>query len=96
MPFWKRGEEGEPPEGRWMELQPPHFPPDFPAPESEEDVAADLAGAIFLTQVQGHFPRCSGESFESAGLTGHGVIIRFDNRKQEDEAFRITVSKHVP
>jgi hypothetical protein len=76
-----------------MELQPPYFPPDFPAPGSEEDVAAHLAGAIFLTQVQGHFPRCSGQSFEDAGLPGHGVIIRFDNRKRKDQAFRITVSK---
>jgi len=91
MPFWKRHKPG-PPEG-WMELEPPSFPADFPAPEQEEDVAAYLANVIFLAQVKGQFPRCSGMSFSSAGLPGEGVIVHFDQRRQEQEAFRITVSK---
>jgi hypothetical protein len=65
----------------------------FPAPELEEDVAAYLTGLIFSGQVRGMFPRFSGQTFESAGLPGHGVVIHFDERKQEDEAFRIAISK---
>jgi hypothetical protein len=91
MPFWKRREKGHP-EG-WVQLIPPTFPPDFPAPEREEDVADYLASAIFLTQVNGQFPRCSLQQLRLAGLPGHGVVIHFDERRQEDEAFRITVSK---
>jgi hypothetical protein len=91
VPLWKRRESG-PPEG-WQELRPPTFPPDFPAPELEEDVAAYVASALFLAQVRGEFPRCSGQAFEAAGLPGHGVLIHLDERKSEDDAFRITVSR---
>jgi hypothetical protein len=91
MPFWKRRETG-PPEG-WVELVPPTFPPDFPAPEAEEDVAGYLASVIFLAQVKEQFPRCSAQVFSAAGLPGEGIVIHFDMRRHEDEAFRITVSK---
>ena len=92
MPLWKRRERSHP-EG-WAELIPPTFPPDFPAPDREEDVAAYLASVIFLAQVNGQFPRCSGQRISAAGLPGgREVVIHFDGRRQEDEAFRLTVSK---
>jgi hypothetical protein len=91
MRFWKRREPSIP-EG-WSELVPPTYPPDFPAPETAEEVQGILAGLIFWGQTHEQFPRCGGQAFSSAGLPGHGVVIHFDERSQEDEAFRIAISK---
>ena len=84
MPFWKRG---------LARLEEPSFPANFPAPTREEDVAGYLIGVIFQAQLNGRFPRCGGMTLDSAGLPGHGVVIHFDERDEEDDAFCITVSR---
>jgi hypothetical protein len=91
MRLWKRREPSTP-EG-WSKLIKPTYPLGFPAPETAEEVEGILAGLIFWAQTHEDFPRCGLETFSYAGLPGQGVVIHFDERSQEDEAFRIAISK---
>jgi hypothetical protein len=92
---WRK--RSEPSGEDWYRLIPPTYPADAPAPETPKDVEAALMSVIFLAQGAEGFPRCGAATPQGMGLPGHGVVLHFDHRLEEDDAFHIEITrKRIP